>query len=205
MRKLSILFAIATVLILPLIGCATGYTQAELDIAYERGYEKGLHDGYETGYDVGYEYGEEIGYQYGYDAGCEYCYDVGYEDGHRDGDAEGRERGYEQGRDIGYQQGYEVGYEAGCWDWWEQEAIESSPLPKRYVGSIDSNIYHYPDCIWALNIKPQNEIWFYSVNDADAHGYRPCKVCNPPPPNSPWAEADEAQAIKEWLESLWDE
>ena len=174
MRKLSILFAIATVIILPLVVCATGYIQADLDEAYERGYDKGLHDGYETGYDVGYEYGEEIGYQYGYDAGCEKCYQVGYDDGYIDGDAEGRERGYEQGRDVGYQQGHDAGYQECC------EYYDINP-DQRYVGSTESDVYHYPWCIAAQNINPENEIWFNSPEDALAQGYRPCEVCRPPP------------------------
>ena len=51
---------------------------------------------------------------------------------------------------------------------------------KVFVGSIKSNKYHYPDCEWAKKIKPSNEIWFSSSADAVAHGYVPCKVCNPP-------------------------
>lgn len=102
MRKLPILFAIATVLILPLIGCATGYTQAELDEAYERGYEKGLLDGYDEGYDEGEFWGEA------------FSYDRGYEKGYDDG--------YEQGDAKGYNRGYDIGYEAGEWDWEQENA-----------------------------------------------------------------------------------
>jgi hypothetical protein len=51
---------------------------------------------------------------------------------------------------------------------------------KVFVGSIKSNKYHYPACEWAKKIKPSNEIWFSSSADAVAHGYVPCKVCNPP-------------------------
>jgi len=51
---------------------------------------------------------------------------------------------------------------------------------KVFVGSIKSNKYHYPDCQWAKKILPENEIWFSSSQDAKAHGYVPCKVCNPP-------------------------
>ena len=49
-----------------------------------------------------------------------------------------------------------------------------------YVGSIKSNKYHYPDCEGAEKIKPSNEIWFSSSEDARSHGYVPCKMCNPP-------------------------
>ena len=50
----------------------------------------------------------------------------------------------------------------------------------QFVGSIKSNKYHYPSCQWAQKISPSNEIWFSSLRDARAHGYVPCKVCNPP-------------------------
>lgn len=63
------------------------------------------------------------------------------------------------------------------------DTFELSSPPKSeylYVGSINSNIYHYPSCIWAQKIKPENEIWFSSPEDAWAHGYRPCEVCKPP-------------------------
>ena len=59
-------------------------------------------------------------------------------------------------------------------------AIYHTSDEKVFVGSIKSNKYHYPDCIWAKKILPENEIWFSSSQDARAHGYVPCKVCNPP-------------------------
>jgi hypothetical protein len=49
-----------------------------------------------------------------------------------------------------------------------------------FVGSIKSDKYHYPSCSAAKRIKPENEIWFSSSADARAHGYVPCKICNPP-------------------------
>ena len=80
-----------------LTGCGQ-YTEDDLyetaaeaeNIAYERGYDKGLHDGYETGYDIGYSYGEESGY------------DVGYEFGYKKGLSDG----YEEGYDVGFQVGH---------------------------------------------------------------------------------------------------
>lgn len=86
-------------------------------------------------------------------------------------------------------------------DWWPSEEsvskmapeittkliseVKPGPAPivsgeKKFVGSIKSNKYHYPWCKWAKKISPQNEIWFSSSEDARAHGYVPCKVCNPP-------------------------
>ena len=50
----------------------------------------------------------------------------------------------------------------------------------KYVGSVNSNVYHYPWCSHAKRIKPENEIWFIDENDAKSKGYRPCLVCSPP-------------------------
>ena len=50
----------------------------------------------------------------------------------------------------------------------------------QFVGSVNSKIYHYPNCGHAKKIKSYNEIWFSSVQDAQNHGYRSCKVCKPP-------------------------
>jgi hypothetical protein len=50
----------------------------------------------------------------------------------------------------------------------------------QFVGSINSNIYHYPSCQYAQNIIPANQIWFVDADDALSHGYKPCAVCNPP-------------------------
>lgn len=55
----------------------------------------------------------------------------------------------------------------------------SATTEQEYVGSINSNKYHYPWCQWAEKIHSENEIWFSSEEDAKVHGYVPCKVCNP--------------------------
>ena len=57
-----------------------------------------------------------------------------------------------------------------------------APAGGQFVGSVNSNVYHYPSCEWAQKIKPENRIYFSSPQDAVNHGYRPCKVCNPPSP-----------------------
>ena len=49
-----------------------------------------------------------------------------------------------------------------------------------FVGSIKSNVYHYPSCYEVKHIKPENLIWFNTSEEARAAGYRPCEVCNPP-------------------------
>ncbi|MCL5772527.1 MAG: hypothetical protein M1479_09705 [Actinobacteria bacterium] len=49
-----------------------------------------------------------------------------------------------------------------------------------FVGSKNSDVYHYSDCVYAKKIKPENLITFSSVEEAKNAGYRPCKKCNPP-------------------------
>jgi micrococcal nuclease len=69
--------------------------------------------------------------------------------------------------------------------WWPQQ--KDSALPgkensdeKKFVGSVKSDKYHYPDCRWAKKISPENEIWFSGSEDARGKGYVPCGVCHPP-------------------------
>jgi len=75
--------------------------------------------------------------------------------------------------------------------WWEEgiPQPELSPVPEistttaksgQFVGSLESDKYHYPSCRWAKKILPQNEIWFSSSQDARAAGYVPCGACKPP-------------------------
>ena len=49
-----------------------------------------------------------------------------------------------------------------------------------YVGSKNSNKYHYTWCKWAKKINPNNKVTFNSAKEAQASGYVPCKVCKPP-------------------------
>lgn len=48
-----------------------------------------------------------------------------------------------------------------------------------YVGSIDSDKYHNPNCRFAKEILPENEIWFDSVEEAQNSDYFPCGSCRP--------------------------
>jgi hypothetical protein len=60
--------------------------------------------------------------------------------------------------------------------------IEGGSLNKStgtFVGSSKSSIYHRPDCRWAKEIRPNNEVWFSSCEEAEAAGYKACKVCKP--------------------------
>ena len=59
---------------------------------------------------------------------------------------------------------------------------ESSTLSNEngtFMGSITSKKYHRLDCRYALKIKPENRIYFQSVEDAKGQGYLPCKSCSP--------------------------
>jgi len=51
---------------------------------------------------------------------------------------------------------------------------------KAYVGSRNSNKYHYTWCKWAQKVKPSNKVVFNSAQEAIQAGYIPCKVCKPP-------------------------
>jgi len=61
-----------------------------------------------------------------------------------------------------------------------KETIEAEKKEIVYVGSINSNKYHYTWCRWAKKISPYNLVTFSSVREAKSKGYVPCKVCMPP-------------------------
>jgi PKD repeat protein len=60
----------------------------------------------------------------------------------------------------------------------------SSPPPPSYdgpfVGSKNSDVYHYPSCSYAKQILASNLVTFNTSAEARAAGYRPCSRCNPP-------------------------
>jgi len=63
----------------------------------------------------------------------------------------------------------------------EQSVSEvSQPINKetteqgRFVGSVNSNKYHWPDCSFAKRISEENQIWFSSEAEAQAAGYIRC-------------------------------
>lgn len=58
-------------------------------------------------------------------------------------------------------------------------AKTSTVTSGKYVGSDESDKYHYASCRWAKKILPQNEIWFKDEAAARAAGYVPCGVCKP--------------------------
>jgi len=44
----------------------------------------------------------------------------------------------------------------------------------RFVGSVNSNKYHWPECSFAKRIAEQNQIWFESEEEAQKAGYARC-------------------------------
>lgn len=51
----------------------------------------------------------------------------------------------------------------------KQTAVEGS-----FVGSINSNKYHWPNCPFAKRIAEKNQIWFSSEQEAQNAGYIRC-------------------------------
>ena len=49
----------------------------------------------------------------------------------------------------------------------------------RVVGSDTTKIYCWPTCRHARRVMPVHKVSFRSLREADARGYRPCKVCRP--------------------------
>ncbi len=43
----------------------------------------------------------------------------------------------------------------------------------QFVGSVNSNKYHHLDCSTWKQIKPENQIWFDTQEEAEAAGYIP--------------------------------
>lgn len=55
------------------------------------------------------------------------------------------------------------------------------PVKKEgtFVGSLESDKYHDPNCRYAKKILKENEIWFDTAEEAQHAGYSPCGVCHP--------------------------
>lgn len=54
-------------------------------------------------------------------------------------------------------------------------SVQKSVTKGKFVGSINSNVYHHPDCPWAKKITPANQIWFNSEEEAQKAGYVKCE------------------------------
>lgn len=60
-----------------------------------------------------------------------------------------------------------------------QETSDPSQSEGRYVGSTQSDKFHYVTCQHAKKILSVNKIWFETREDAFTKGYSPCGVCKP--------------------------
>lgn len=58
--------------------------------------------------------------------------------------------------------------------WNNQLLGNETAVQKKFIGSVNSNKYHWPDCPWAKKIAKQNQIWFSSEAEAQAAGYTRC-------------------------------
>jgi hypothetical protein len=55
-----------------------------------------------------------------------------------------------------------------------QQAKGTSSSKGIIVASKNSTKYHWPWCAAAKKIKPENQVWFQSENEARAGGFQPC-------------------------------
>lgn len=60
-----------------------------------------------------------------------------------------------------------------------EQAFRESLKQYAYVGSSESDKYHYPTCRWTSKINDGNLVHFDSVEEAQAAGYEPCNTCKP--------------------------
>jgi len=61
---------------------------------------------------------------------------------------------------------------------WQTEA-DASSINCTYIGSVNSNRFHYAICGLAKRIRPENRICFNSSEDVKKRGYIPCAACLP--------------------------
>lgn len=62
----------------------------------------------------------------------------------------------------------------------DPEALEDAAhRGERLVGSDTTRIVCWPTCRHARRVAPGHRVTFHSLREADARGYRPCKVCRP--------------------------
>lgn len=53
--------------------------------------------------------------------------------------------------------------------------IAGATTQGQFVASVNSNLFHAADCPSAGRIKPENQVWFESIEQAQAAGYQPSK------------------------------
>lgn len=60
-----------------------------------------------------------------------------------------------------------------------EKAFRESLKQYNYVGSSESDKYHFPTCRWTNAIHEYNLVHFDSIEEATAFGYLPCGSCQP--------------------------
>ena len=60
-----------------------------------------------------------------------------------------------------------------------KSSSSSAASSGAYIGSANSNKFHYPSCKWGKKITERNKVIFSSRDEAIKMGYQPCKVCSP--------------------------
>jgi len=58
-----------------------------------------------------------------------------------------------------------------------QETTTQPTTQGNFVGSVNSDKYHYPWCPGALRIKDENKRWFATRQEAEKTGYTPAQNC----------------------------
>jgi methylphosphotriester-DNA--protein-cysteine methyltransferase len=54
-----------------------------------------------------------------------------------------------------------------------------SPKKGKFAGCKVGKIFGRLDCKSGMRMKKENRVFFHTVEDAIAQGYRPCKLCEP--------------------------
>ena len=62
---------------------------------------------------------------------------------------------------------------------WEADHPEFTTPRLLYIGSANSHTYHLASCHVARRIKPENQVLFDSIAQAEDDGYLPCDICRP--------------------------
>lgn len=60
-----------------------------------------------------------------------------------------------------------------------EQAFRESLMQYNYVGSSESDKYHYPTCRWTNAINNTNLVHFDTEEEATSYGYSPCGSCKP--------------------------
>ena len=76
---------------------------------------------------------------------------------------------------------------AGFSAWWFVSRRKAAPVQESnppaqktgytFVGSTDSNKYHWPTCPYAQKIPRDKQVWFKTKTEAEKKGYKHCDKC----------------------------